>query len=227
MAKRAGGRAEDSATCEACQTADAIEAGTFAGRASIEDWHRCCRGAGCPCAKGHPWPSCTGCGRADQEMKKGRCTDATLCSQAATRRARKEGQVRNLRESWRTAQAEKAAERAATAPARKAAAERRTGGACEHCGEPTKGGRFVAGHDAKLKGILGRIVKDDEARDDAWIAAMAELIHRGWVPTKLDEGGFMTAKKSERWLLAEKMSTADFVTSQVAKRIGNTKRKAA
>lgn len=29
-------------------------------------------------------------------------------------------------------------------------------GACEHCGEPTKGGRFVPGHDAKLKGDLGR-----------------------------------------------------------------------
>jgi hypothetical protein len=44
-------------------------------------------------------------------------------------------------------------------------------GACEHCGEPTKGGRFVPGHDAKLKGELLR---------EGTPGAEAERILRGW-----------------------------------------------
>lgn len=46
---------------------------------------------------------------------------------------------------------------------------------CEHCGEPTKGGKFVAGHDAKLKGLLleaGKALDPD---------AVAEMLTRGWV----------------------------------------------
>jgi hypothetical protein len=46
-----------------------------------------------------------------------------------------------------------------------------TGGRCEHCGEPTKGGRFIPGHDAKLKGELVR-----EGTIEAW----AEQIIRNW-----------------------------------------------
>jgi hypothetical protein len=39
---------------------------------------------------------------------------------------------------------------------------RPTSGRCEHCGEPTKGGRFVPGHDAKLKGDLGREAQSND-----------------------------------------------------------------
>jgi len=47
---------------------------------------------------------------------------------------------------------------------------RRTGaGVCEHCGEATGGGRFLAGHDAKLKSILGT----EAMNPDAAIAAPA------------------------------------------------------
>jgi hypothetical protein len=53
-----------------------------------------------------------------------------------------------------------------------ARASRRTGGGhCHHCGEPTKGGRFVPGHDAKLKGDLIR---------EATTEAEAERIIRRW-----------------------------------------------
>jgi hypothetical protein len=47
---------------------------------------------------------------------------------------------------------------------------RRSGsGVCEHCGEPTGGGRFLAGHDAKLKSILAT----DAMNPDEHIAAAA------------------------------------------------------
>lgn len=51
------------------------------------------------------------------------------------------------------------------------AARRAGGGHCHHCGEATRGGRFVPGHDAKLKGDLIR---------EATTEAEAERITRGW-----------------------------------------------
>lgn len=56
-----------------------------------------------------------------------------------------------------------------------------TPGSCEHCGGATKGGRFLAGHDAKLKGILAREAMDVEAREPERVAAVLELIYRGWL----------------------------------------------
>ena len=46
---------------------------------------------------------------------------------------------------------------------------------CEHCGEPTKGGKFVAGHDAKLKGLLLAAAKELD------VDAYAEMVARSWV----------------------------------------------
>lgn len=54
------------------------------------------------------------------------------------------------------------------------AAPRPTSGACHHCGAPTKGGKFVIGHDAKLKGELLRAAKA------ASNEAAAEMMLRGW-----------------------------------------------
>lgn len=51
-------------------------------------------------------------------------------------------------------------------------------GRCEHCGAPT-GGRFAPGHDAKLKSVLWKGVKDGNYKD--W----AELLLRGWLPEKI------------------------------------------
>jgi hypothetical protein len=51
---------------------------------------------------------------------------------------------------------------------------RPTVGQCECCGQPTKGGRFLPGHDAKLKGRLKRL---NAAGDKA---AYKELVERGW-----------------------------------------------
>lgn len=47
-------------------------------------------------------------------------------------------------------------------------------GACECCGEATKGGRFLPGHDARLKSKLRKEAKDGS------VEARAELERRGW-----------------------------------------------
>jgi len=60
-----------------------------------------------------------------------------------------------------------------------------TGNRCEHCGEPTKGGRFIPGHDAKLKGDLIR-----EATDEA----TAERVVRGWLSSGWDDKAGKVAK---------------------------------
>lgn len=57
----------------------------------------------------------------------------------------------------------------------RAKSEPRTPGACECCGEPTKGGRFLPGHDAKLKSVLRARVKHHNDQE-----AKAELERRGW-----------------------------------------------
>lgn len=55
------------------------------------------------------------------------------------------------------------------------------GGRCNHCGLPTKGGRFVAGHDAKLKGELMRAATDESGLAGRAFAATLEIIARGWL----------------------------------------------
>lgn len=49
------------------------------------------------------------------------------------------------------------------------------------CGSLTKGGRFVPGHDAKLKGRLGQARSAQDTHAD-YVEALAERIARGWLP---------------------------------------------
>lgn len=51
---------------------------------------------------------------------------------------------------------------------------RPTTGQCECCGEPTRGGRFLPGHDARLKSRLRKAAKGGDQE------AAAELETRGW-----------------------------------------------
>ena len=78
--------------------------------------------------------------------------------------------------------------------------QRRTGGGiCEHCGERTGGGRFLPGHDAKLKSMLSADDSDE---------AVAEQIIRGWgkdlLPTAAQKklvkqgDGFMRSRIANR-----------------------------
>jgi hypothetical protein len=58
-------------------------------------------------------------------------------------------------------------------------------GSCECCGEPTRGGRFLPGHDAKLASALkGRVVSGDSK-------AFEEMKRRNWLnklPAKYRDG---------------------------------------
>jgi hypothetical protein len=79
-------------------------------------------------------------------------------------------------------------------------------GFCEHCGEPTKGGRFIPGHDAKLKGELQR---------EGTPEAIAEKVIRGWAsPADL------SAQMAKR--VSKLVAQGDgFLRSRIAARTGH------
>lgn len=82
-------------------------------------------------------------------------------------------------------------------------------GVCEHCGEPTKGGRFIPGHDAKLKGDLIR---------EGTPEATAERVIRGWA-TFGDANGKPIVEEAKR--VSELVAQGDgFLRSRIAARIG-------
>jgi hypothetical protein len=58
---------------------------------------------------------------------------------------------------------------------RKKAPPRSTSGKCECCGEPTRGGRFLPGHDAKLASALKKRVESGD------MEAYAEMKRRNWL----------------------------------------------
>lgn len=60
-------------------------------------------------------------------------------------------------------------------------------GACHHCGATTKGGLFVAGHDAKLKGELQKAAYDPDGRKADRVTAAAEMLARSWNRKPLPE----------------------------------------
>lgn len=149
------------------------------------DWHGACKGAlrngngalvvcECECHGFRPL-LCLDCGYADHtrgeqvDLTTRTCYDAEACrDRVATRRATSPV-LRMIADTI---------ERALNAPpppaARPSRPRPRSAGFCEHCGEPTRGGRFKAGHDAKLKGELMRAVQSGDA------AARAEQSIRGW-----------------------------------------------
>lgn len=85
-----------------------------------------------------------------------RCIDPDECSARIERRLAANPIIRQIREikegvAERTRTDRAAAAEAAGLPAprpRAAGPSRPTSGACLHCGEPTKGGKFLPGHDA-------------------------------------------------------------------------------
>lgn len=58
------------------------------------------------------------------------------------------------------------------------------------CGEMTKGGRFLPGHDAKLKSKLLNTIRNIEARKPERINAIAQMDELGW-------GKFVTSRERE------------------------------
>lgn len=173
------------------------------GRCRDEDAnHASCRGAirqgkpsvvitcSCPNHDGEP-PKCIDCGGTDVVDSATRtCTDVEGCLEAVRAKQRANPLHQVLQEvivAGQNARAVKAAAKApGTATPRAARVVRPKVGRCHHCGEETKGGLFVSGHDAKLKSELAKTVQGDGRKADR-VAAAAELIARGWVKKALPE----------------------------------------
>lgn len=176
-----------------CDTARRIDAGTINSTVDPTGWRQLCPvtrylpgGTLFRCSDEHHahHNTCTWCGQGIDELGPDlRCIDVEACRERHRRAVEETPRFkrnRELDEAAKVLRAEEAARRPTDGEGR--ATERKprgepkpTSGVCHHCGEPTKGGRFVAGHDAKLKGILKRRAVD---HGSAW--AVAEAIARDW-----------------------------------------------
>ena len=115
-------------------------------------------------------------------------------------------------------EARKLEERKAAARARGATQRRVGGGVCEHCGERTGGGRFLAGHDAKLKGDLKRAAKEGDAAATAE-AQIRAAQHREDDPES--SAWWTDATPATKKEVAKLVKQGDgFLRSRITQRIG-------
>lgn len=187
------------------------------GGTSVEEWHRLCPigtlHGGNLLLCNHEWhehnPRCWICKGATDDLDPFRrnCVDVEACAERSHARLTDDPRFERYRQYHEVAKIEQG-----LAPKeRKPTADRPTSGRCEHCGEPTKGGKFVVGHDAKLKGIL---LKDGlEGSHEA----VAELMARGpaWFkkPERFDPGVVRQADE-----LIQSIPTHEFLAQRVAQR---------
>lgn len=119
--------------------------------------------------------------------------------------------VANLQEDLRRAHVRLIGRSVAVAEKR-ARAKRPIEGRCQHCGEPTKGGLFAAGHDAKLKGELIRAGLEGDHE------AVAEMMARGpaWFkkPERFDPNVVRRADE-----IIQSTPTHEFLARRVAQRL--------
>lgn len=147
-----------------------------------------------------PTPRCLECGNQDEgevDPTLWSCFDQMACTLKAEAKRASDPMVQMIRAAKQDGERARAETRArkvrdaerrnpmSDAPGGSAAVRERKPpkpkvGVCAHCGEATRGGTFVAGHDAKLKGILQRIAIDQGASSDARVDAIAEQLARGW-----------------------------------------------
>lgn len=95
---------------------------------------------------------------------------------------------------------------------KRVAQDRPTSGLCEHCGEPTKGGKFVAGHDAKLKGDLIRAGAEGD------VDAVVEAMFRNWY-----KPGRYPDLETEAFAVVQAHKTDEWLAARVAARLENLK----
>lgn len=193
-----------------------------------DDNHGRCRGAiqqkqalvvcSCPNHEGES-PRCVNCGVQNDvvDSTTRRCLDPEGCAGRVDSKQRANPLHTMLQEVQQVAQASKAAK----APAKAMTARKRTEvarpktGRCQHCGEATRGGLFVAGHDAKLKSILAKVAYGDGRKADRVMAA-AEMIARGWVKKALPED---IAADATATVDKSKQSPADFAAKVSERRM--------
>lgn len=193
-----------------------------------DEHHRRCRGAlrqgadrlvlcSCPNHQGED-ARCTDCGEQSPvvDLATRRCTDPEGCRDRVETKQRANPLHTMLQEVQQVAQASKATKTPAKAmTARKRTAEPRPKtGRCQHCGETTKGGLFVAGHDAKLKSALAKIAYGDGRKADR-VAAAAEMIARGWARKPLPEELLLEATA----MVDKAKSPAEFADRMSARRM--------
>lgn len=184
------------------------------------DWHARCPGVDsarriCECECHEPDGRCRACKTDDLPDGSVLCWDEVGCKRRQHEQLQnhpKYQQLQKCREQAKIAQGEVREIR------RERAEPRPTTGRCEHCGEPTKGGRFVPGHDAKLKGILLGLATAENTPLDQAEDAVVELMMRDWVSAN-------AKKKIPAMLIdqAEKLHNNRGVTwlaKRVADRIG-------
>lgn len=161
--------------------------------------HRLCKGCDCP----HHLATeqrCVLCGRTARPGAD-RCTDDPIaCEKRHEKQIANADRHAELQASLIGIAKQQSAER------KERAEPRKTTGTCEHCGEPTKGGKFAIGHDAKLKSILAGEALGMGGTSINWklqADALAELMLRGWITKKVDEAE--AAKPSKQWVAATKI----------------------
>lgn len=182
-----------------CRDEELVRTGVVASSAPPEEHHRLCPGTivnrgsvkACACphhdgeperAPADPRRACTRCGHDRTDRTKHlegwsmTCDDVDACNADIQRKLRESPNFARMVENR-----ERDRQRRAELDAREAAAgtSRPKVGRCEWCGEPTRGGRFLPGNDAKLK---SRLQKLGESGD---VGAIVELMYRGW-PIKLE-----------------------------------------
>lgn len=184
---------------------------------------------------------CRNCKRDDMLLEEGACADVDSC--AIYRREQIEANPRHrvYQDLFEKARQERADDRTEKAsrngyagssttptvaggageptPKRERKEPKPTSGRCEHCGQPTKGGKFVAGHDAQLKGVLLRAAREGD------VEAYAEMVWRRWdkeshvarhIKVKDGEGGLLTPQFVQK---AKALASAELVAARVAERI--------
>lgn len=139
------------------------------------------------------------------------CVDLPACAERAKIRLEAHPGYDRWRQFKETVAERQAAEAAANGhqPKKRTPSNRPTSGRCEHCGEPTKGGRFVAGHDAKLKGQLIR-----EAGEGS-VAAVAEAMARNWY-----KPGRYPELEDEAFAIVQATETETLIQQRTAERLG-------
>lgn len=176
-------------TCGFCDTAKRVEAGTIQSTTTPKGWHDMCRGGRCACGCSEGKAQCAECGGRIPPEEGTECADTKEC-QARQRRqeeaARRSKEMAQMREQIRKERSKAALDENGQPKPPRPKAEPKLPGRCEHCGDTTKGGRFVAGHDAKLKGILIKEARGGKGK--AAVEACAEILVRNWPCKDVDAG---------------------------------------
>jgi hypothetical protein len=166
-------------------------------------------GCGCDYSRG---ARCNQCGRArrpDEVDSNGECHDRANCA-AAILAGYNHGQTPPQAWTGKSASelvaqnAKRKADSAVGTDAFRTPTASRKAGRCECCGEPTKGGRFRMGHDARLTSMLLKAARtgDDESLQELatrWPAKVPEDLKERSAALDLRPGSWALERAQARW----------------------------